>query len=194
MRLIPTEIRRLSPEICCHDITEPLATTLQNRFYRPESLLANGLSPIEMKPATDYRNNPASEFYVRCFEVTYADYGGWVISIIAGWIELIADNGLRQKFIARGYPSQFLCRFSYLCWNLTVVRLRYAGVNRSEIKGERAIVAILSGCEFPAALFASSGAKLLRRWSTVLIEVVSLRCGILADASQLSLSCCLSQQ
>jgi hypothetical protein len=27
--LIPTESRRLSPEICCHDITEPLATYLQ---------------------------------------------------------------------------------------------------------------------------------------------------------------------
>ena len=27
--LIPTESRRLSPEICCHDITEPLATHLQ---------------------------------------------------------------------------------------------------------------------------------------------------------------------
>jgi hypothetical protein len=27
--LIPTESRRLSPEICCHDITELLATYLQ---------------------------------------------------------------------------------------------------------------------------------------------------------------------
>jgi hypothetical protein len=26
------------------------------------------LSPIEIKPATDYRNDPASEFYVRCFK------------------------------------------------------------------------------------------------------------------------------
>ena len=23
---------------------------------------------------------------------TYADYGGWVISIIAGWVEVIADT------------------------------------------------------------------------------------------------------
>jgi hypothetical protein len=26
------------------------------------------VSPIETKPATDYRNYPASEFYVRCFK------------------------------------------------------------------------------------------------------------------------------
>ncbi len=28
--------------MCCHDIIEPLATNLQERLYRPESLLANG--------------------------------------------------------------------------------------------------------------------------------------------------------
>ena len=26
------------------------------------------MSPIEMQPATDYRNNPANDVYVSCFE------------------------------------------------------------------------------------------------------------------------------
>jgi hypothetical protein len=72
-----------------------------------------------MKPATDYRNNPASEFCARCFEErgiflsnkpdsnnlqaglfgrkmpTYADWSGWVISIITGRFEAIADRNSR---------------------------------------------------------------------------------------------------
>ena len=39
--LIPIECRDCRRR-CCHDITEPLATTLQERLYRPESLLATG--------------------------------------------------------------------------------------------------------------------------------------------------------
>src|SRR5271165_1002636 len=42
--LIPTGSRRWAPEICCHDITEPLAPTCRSRLHLPEveSLLANG--------------------------------------------------------------------------------------------------------------------------------------------------------
>ena len=40
--MIPTESRRLSPEICCHDITEPLATTCRSASIVLQSLLANG--------------------------------------------------------------------------------------------------------------------------------------------------------
>ena len=40
--LIPTESRRSSPEISCHDITEPVGDYLQERLYSPESLLADG--------------------------------------------------------------------------------------------------------------------------------------------------------
>ena len=40
----------------------------------------------------------------------------------------------------RGWSQTTLCAF----W-------RHAGVNRSEIKGEGAIVAILLGCEFPGS-------------------------------------------
>jgi hypothetical protein len=88
-----------------------------------------------MKPATDYRNNPTREFYVRYFEErgifleqaryqrvtsglfegkmpTYADYGGWVISIIGGWVEVIAAimtrRSIRPPVFARptGKPSR----------------------------------------------------------------------------------------
>jgi len=73
------------------------------------------MSSVEIKPATNGRNYPASEFVVRGYEkrghfsfkrtryqrltaglvgtkmLTYAEYRGWVISTIRGWMEVAAD-------------------------------------------------------------------------------------------------------
>jgi hypothetical protein len=75
------ESRRLSPEICCHDITEPLATNPRSASIVPRSRACWLMAPAR-------RLSPRG-----CHTTGYA------------------------------LASAFLCRFSYLCWNLTTFRL-----------------------------------------------------------------------
>ena len=75
------ESRRLSPEICCHDITEPLATNHRSASIGPRSRACWLMAPAR-------RLSPRG-----CHTTGYA------------------------------LASAFLCRFSYLCWNLTTFRL-----------------------------------------------------------------------
>src|SRR5260221_14313591 len=48
----------------------PLAEAVDIKRIKADYIFVSHahLSPIEIKPATDYRNYPASEFYVRCFK------------------------------------------------------------------------------------------------------------------------------
>jgi hypothetical protein len=61
--LISTESRRLSPEISCHDITEPLATNCRSASIVPEveSLPANGSG--QRFTARDYHTTGADLYH-----------------------------------------------------------------------------------------------------------------------------------
>jgi hypothetical protein len=91
--LIPTEFRRLSPEICCYESPRCWRLLAGSAAIVPESLLAimgSGQKFIARLPRDWSRSLP---------------------------------HGLKKARTesVQGYalPARFLCRFWYLCWNLT---------------------------------------------------------------------------